>query len=575
MRALLPFIVLMRHHLGWVLLGGFLSLLTLFSAIGLLALSGWFITATSLAGLTLISAQAFNYYTPGAGVRGFAILRTAGRYGERIATHEATFRLLSDLRCWFYRAIEPLGPRQVAIFRSSDLLNRIVSDIDALDNLYLRVLVPSVMAVITTAFLALFVSFYDTYLAWILVLALFAGGVLLPFLGHSLGKHAGRTQISSKAALRNGWLDLIRGMADLRIYGASQRHSEQLLSQDAQLLGAQVKMSWVNGLTSGLMVMLAGLTMAIVLFMGIERFAIAELSGPQVVMLVLASIAAFEVVAGLPVAYQYLGKTLAAAARLNEVLSSTSDVSYGDAEQGPDSGSVIFNNVSFAYQSTPAINHFSLSVNPGETLAVLGHTGSGKSSLINLLARFWEPQVGHISLNGLAITDYTEEALRRQISVMSQPVKLFSGSVRDNLLLASPQATDEQLWQALEIADLDQFLHQEGGLDHFIGENGQQLSGGQRKRLALARALLYKAPILILDEPLEGLDVESAKKIIQRLLIFCKTQNTTLIMITHHLVHLERFDRIALLDSGELVEEGQYDVLARQSSSRLSELLID
>lgn len=552
MSSLAPFIRLMKPHLGWVLLGSFLGLLTLFASIGLLTLSGWFIAATALAGVSVATAQAFNYMTPGGGVRGFAIARTAGRYFERITTHEATFRLLADLRSWFYGHLEPLNPARLHHYRSADLLNRIITDINSLDNLYLRVLSPSLIAAVTTLLVSGFLWWVAPSLGVLILVALLSAGILIPMLGHRLGATLGQSQVAKASALRQASLSYVQGMSELHLYQALDTQQALLEQRQQSLLDTQLRMSLITGLVTGLMALAAGLTTLLALIIGVSLVTEGSLAPAWLALVVFCVLASFEAVAPLPMAFQYLGKTRAAAANLLEITEQRSDIVFPAQPVQPTApGEIRLQEVSFAYDSTSVLQQLSLHIKPGEKIALTGHTGSGKSSVINLLTRFWLYQQGQIYLGGVPVEAYPEAQLRQQLSVLSQPVQLFAGSVRDNLRLGNPDATDAEMMQLLERLELVSMLGSEG-LEREVGEGGNRLSGGQRKRLGVARALLKPAPVLILDEPTEGLDMDTAQQVLETLLNYRPGQ--TVLMITHHRQGLERFDQCIQLDRGRRID---------------------
>lgn len=542
MKSLLPFIRLMKPHLGWVVLGSTLGLLTLLSSIGLLALSGWFIAAAALAGVSLASAQAFNYLTPGAGVRAFAMVRTAGRYFERIATHEATFRLLAQLRVWFYQHLEPLNPARLKQYRSSDLLNRIISDINSLDNLYLRVISPTLIALITSVLVAGFLAWISPVLGLLLLISLWVAGFVIPWIGYRLAAGVGESQVFATSELRQRAITYVQGMSELHVYSALSTEQEKFAQEQRVLTDAQLRMSLISGLTSGMMSWVAGVATLLALIVAVNMVQAEVLAPAWLALIIFCVLASFEAVAPLPVAYQFLGKTRASAANLLEISQQTSDIKFADAQVSVvEPGAFSFKQVSFAYDNRAVLDDFSLHVNAGERVAIMGHTGSGKSSLINLLARFWEAQAGEIEVGGVNLHAYPESQLRAQFSVLSQPVQLFAGSVRDNLKLSGEAVSDQDMLDVLERLGLLEMLGSEG-LQREVGEGGSKLSGGQRKRLGVARALLRSAPILILDEPTEGLDEATEKQVLEVILTYRPEQ--TLLMITHHDLFLDRFDQV-------------------------------
>lgn len=573
MKELRPFVGLMRPHLNWVLLGTLLGLVTLLASIGLMTLSGWFISAAALAGISAVTAQQFNYFTPGAGVRGFAIARTVGRYFERVTTHEATFRLLADLRSWFYRCLEPLGPARLQQFRSADLLNRLIADVNALDNLYLRVLAPSVLALLVSALVLGFLALYSPGIALLTAVGLLLAGVTTPLLAHLSARHVGEQQVVATARLRQRLIGLVQGLADLYIYGGVQRALDATAVEEARLQKTQLRMALLTGLMTALIVFIGGTTGLLALAMGIERVYDGRLEPAQLAMVLFCVLAVFEVVAPLSLAYQYLGKTRRAAARLQEVAATEPLIHYPSDDEAPVSqpGSFSFDQVYFHYNrsSSAVLERFSLQVSAGEKILLLGHTGSGKSTLISLLARFHDPQQGRVLLGGQPVACYSESTLRAQMSVLSQPVQLFAGTVADNLALANVSADEADMASVLAAVRLDMELGEEP-LAYSIGESGSRLSGGQRKRLALARALLRDAPILLLDEPTEGLDAATEAAVVENVLRLYPER--TLVMISHHLQTAALFDRVVIMDKGQVIEEGPPQALAAIPDSRFSQL---
>lgn len=565
MGELRPFLGLARDHLGWALAGMALALVTAAASIGLLALSGWFITASALAGLTVAGAQAFDFLRPGAGVRFFAITRTLGRYGERVVTHEATFRILAGLRVWFYRRIEPLAPARLARYRGGDLLGRVVGDIDALDHLYLRVLTPAVVAALGAAAVTAALSWIHPGVALAVLAGLALAGVAVPWLGARLGARAGARMARAQGELRAGVVEALQGLAELTLYGAFPARRAAIEAAQGELLDAQARMGRVAGLGAGLQVLVSGGTLGLVLWLALGLHQAGGVPGPIPALLAFAALAAFELVAPLPGAFQHLGRTRAAARRVLEVVEAEPAVTFpaqGDLPPGPPG--VVFAGVGFRYPGAreAALAGVDLALAPGERLAVVGPSGSGKTTLVNLLARFWDPDQGRVSVGGRDLRALSEPALRGAVSVVSQHSHLFNASIRDNLRLARPAASEEALWGALGAARLDGFVAGlPQGLDTWLGEGGAALSGGQARRLTVARALLREAPVLVLDEPTEGLDPVTERELLAALEPL--VAGRTVLLIGHRLAALAGADRVAVLDRGTVVEAGPPGALYR------------
>ena len=572
-QELLPFLKLFRVHLKWMVLGILCGLLAVVSAVGLLALSGWFISAAAFAGLTVASAQLFNFFHPGIGVRLFAIGRTLARYAERIVSHDATFRILQSLRSWFYIHLEPLAPSRLMMFRSGDILNRIVADVDALDNLYLRVLSPSTVALVTSMLMVAFLWIFDPFIALSTGLYLAVAGFGVSAAALKLGEPCGREITQRTSELRVRTIDTLQGLAELLIFDAHHHQLESVKRSSRALLKSQQRMSHIRGLSLALITLISGLAVLTALYLAVNLVTLDVLSGANLALIMLAILATFEAILPLPAAYQYLGRTRAAGRRLLEIVDMQPQVIYPDtsvtlsAQTG-----VTFGNVSFRYsESAPwVLKDVSLQIPAGLRIAVIGETGSGKSTLVHLLVRFWNPASGHIRLAGEDIRNLSEAELRRSISVVSQQPHMFNASLRDNLQIARPGADDDDLWAALESAQLKEFVKSlPEGLDTWVGESAKLLSGGQARRVALARAMLHDASLWVLDEPTEGLDTITERTLMQA--VERETRDRTLLLITHRLVDLHWMDHIVMLEKGgELFVAGRLLALWRLNPTCLN-----
>ena len=543
--------------------GTFFGFITITSTVGLLALSGWFLSATAFAGLSVSTALTFNFFLPGAGVRFFAISRTLCRYADRVISHDATFRLLETLRTWFYTRLEPLAPARLMQFRSGDLLNRIVADIDALDNIYLRVLSPTATAMLLSFTVLVFLFFFDPLSGIIAFGSLLIAGSAVPALAVVLGAAIGRKIANRISALRTQVVEGTQGLAELLVFGRQNRFLKDLAQVNRDLLGLQLKMSVIRGFSAALITVIAGLATTAILFRGAGLVNSGDLHGASLAMIAMAVLVSFESVMPLPSAYQFLGRTRQAGRRLLEIVDtaptvvyparSTADLRQYDLE---------FEKVGFRYHrdSPPVLSDMDLHVCDGERIAILGPTGVGKSTLVNLLARFWDPQSGQIRLGGVDIRQFSEKDLRRSISVVSQQAHIFNASIRDNLRIARPHAEEAQLWDALNAVQLAEFVRQlPEGLDNWTGESGKLISGGQARRLAVARAVLQDAPVWVLDEPTEGLDRQTERALIDTLLQL--TAGKTVLLITHRLADLKQMDRILIMEQGRIIEKGTHEEL--------------
>ena len=555
MKELLRLLGLFRPYTGWILLGVFISLATLLANVTLMAVSGWFIASMAIAGA---AGTSMNYFTPAAMIRATAIIRTAGRYLERLVTHEATFRLLAELRVWFYRHLEPLAPSALEDYRSGDLLSRIRADIDTLDNLYVRTLVPLAVGLSGATLLTLFLYRYDRLLAITLVLALVTAGVVLPLLTAGLGRKPGRRVVVESAALRTTVVDGLQGAGELMVYGAEKALADRARVEGKRLIQAQRRMSVIGGLAQAAMLMIANLAMLAIVLMAVPMVRNDAIAPPELAMLALFSLAAFEAVVPLPDAFRLLGQTVAAARRIFSIVDANQAISEpGIGSRLPEGFNVRLKSVDFSYSRTgpKVLRNLDLEIKEGEKVAIVGPTGSGKSSVIQLLLKFKLPQSGTITLGNVGLDRYKGENLRDWISVVPQKVHLFNTTISDNLRVANPQARQHDMERACKIAQIHDFiLSQPDGYRTWVGETGARLSGGQARRIALARALLRDCHLLVLDEPGEGLDPVTEQKLLAAILN--NLDGRSLLLITHRQAALDRMDEILYLEDGEVVERG-------------------
>lgn len=570
MRALKPYLALYRRHIGLMTLGIVLAIVTLLASIGLLTLSGWFLSASALAGIA--GLYSFNYMLPAAGVRGAAIIRTAGRYFERLVSHDATFRVLQHLRVFTFRGLLPLFPAGLKHFRQADLLNRLVADVDALDHVYLRAVSPLIGALVTIVAVTFGLSWLSLPLALILGAILLLTLLLLPPLFWRAGKPAGEALTYQKSVYRQqliGWLD---GQAELAIFGAEKAWRDRLEHTERRWFAAQRAQAGLSALAQALMLLISGLTAVLMLWLAAGYIDLSSNSGALIALFVFCALAAFEALTPVTGAFQHLGQVIASAQRLTQILQHPIAITFPQ-RGAPHSTHVTLSlhDVSFSYpdEFRPVLQHISLRIAPGQRIAILGSTGCGKSTLLQLVTRAWDPTSGVIMLNETPLCDYDEATLRAMMTLVPQRVHLFSATLRDNLRLAAPQASDAAFQRALTQVGL-QGLLENSGLDAWLGEGGRQLSGGELRRIGLARALLHAAPLILLDEPTEGLDAETESQILA--LLQTLEADKSLIMVTHRLTGLSLFDNIIVMDDGRILEQGSHDAL-RQIDGRYAQFL--
>lgn len=573
MKVLIPFIRLFSRQWLMMSVGLLLTIITLMAGIGLLSLSGWFLSATAVAGLTIVTAQSFNFFTPAGGVRFLSIARTASRYGERLATHEATFKLLTELRVWTWRKLLPLSAKNLQGLRRGDMLNRLVADIDTLDHLYLRLLTPMAASLLMTGLLYLFLAWFDAKLALSLCLFLVAVWLVMPLLFYRLGHGPSRTMLETKRHYRVQLLDMLQGQAELSLFGANDRFRQKLNDAEVALFRSQSAMANITALSQAMLILSTGSALIMMLYLAAQGVGDAVPPGPMFALMVFATMACVEMMMPIAGAFQHLSGCVLAATRINEITEQKADIQFAvDTGLRAKSGALQIEDIHFGYRDDQnVLQGLSLEIKAGQKVALLGPTGCGKSSLLTLITREWQAQQGHIKLDGHALSEYSERGLRDAITVISQRIYLFAGTLRENLVLALPviegekrTAHDARLIDVLQRVGLSALLTGDKPLDMWIGEGGRQLSGGEQRRIGVARALLRNAPLLLLDEPTEGLDKRTEREILSLLFDFAKDK--TLLMISHRLTAMAKMDQIHLLGQGKIIASGTHQSLIEDSA---------
>jgi ATP-binding cassette subfamily C protein CydC len=509
---------LLRPLAGWIALAIGLGALAMLANIALLALSGWFITAMAMAGLAGVS---MNYFTPGATIRALAMTRTAGRYAERVVGHEATLRVVATFRPWLFARLLPLAPTALADLRDGDLLSRLRGDVDRLELVVLRVVAPIAVAgivlTIGLGWLAVAHAAIAAAVAPLLVLA----GLLVPLAAQRYSACAATRLAEGQSRLAATLVDHVEGLAELAVYDPEQRHLARLLAESDAVLDDEMRLANANAFTGAMVGFCAHLALVLAMAMAVAGFAAGALTAPQVPMLALFSLALFEAVAPLPLALQFLPAVRASMRRLLAVAERAPAVQEPECPVPPPASGVLrFERVGLRYPGATdlALRDIDLAVAPGRMLGIAGPSGAGKSSLVSLAMRFVPETEGRLIFAGTALSAFDGDAWRQRIALLPQDAPLLAATIRTNLQLAAPDAGEAEMWAACELAGiLPIVLQQPEGLDTFVGAHGTKVSGGEARRIALARALLKPAPILILDEPTEGLDPQAALSLLQRL----------------------------------------------------------
>ncbi len=548
---------------GWMLLAALLSAVTVACGIGLFATSAYLISMAALHPSVAALQIAI------VGVRFFGIARGVFRYLERIVSHRATFRLLARLRTWFYAALEPLLPacladdgRQQAL-RSGDLLRRAVGDIDLLQNFYIRIVAPPAVAALIGLAMWSFLGAFALRFAMLYLACFLLASIAVPLLAYLLGRQLGTEMVRTKAELHAHLVDSIQGSADLLAFGQEQRQSERIQRLSRKLERLQMAMARVSGLQGSLGNLLMNVSAWAMLFAAIPLVRAGQLNGVSLALLVLATLASFEILLPLPTAFQQVGASLEAARRLFEIVDAPPVVQQPTTPSPQLTDySINVEGLSFRYTDAgPEVLHdISFSLPQGRYIAIVGASGAGKSTLAQLLLRYRDYDQGSILLGGHDARKFSTEDLYKLVAVVEQDTHLFNTTIRENLLLARPEASEEEMIRAAQQARLHEFVQTlPAGYNTQVGEQGLRLSGGERQRVALTRALFKDAPILVLDEPTVNLDAINERSILHTLSTI--RQGRTTLLITHRLVEMELADEILVLRDGRIVEHGRHEKL--------------
>ncbi|WP_179199933.1 thiol reductant ABC exporter subunit CydD [Streptomyces sp. NRRL B-24572] len=544
---------------GRMALALLLGSLALGSAVGLMAVSGWLISRASEQPPVLYLMMAVT------ATRAFGIGRAVFRYAERLVSHDAVLRMLADLRVNVYRRLERIAPAGLRRTRRGDLLARLVQDVDALQDYWLRWLLPVGAALLVGVGSVGFTAWLLPEAGVVLAVGLLVAGVLVPTAGGALARRAERRLAPARGALATAVADLLRGCAELTVAGALRSRIERARDADRALTSIASRQAAATALGAGLSALVCGLTVVAAALVGVQAVRDGRLDGVALAVVVLTPLAAFEAVTGLPLAVQYRQRVKRSAERVFEVLDAPVPVHEPRTPAAPPASPFPLElaglSARHAGQDRLALDDFALTLEAGRRVAVVGASGSGKTTLAQVLLRFLDVEDGVYRIGGVPAWELDGDAVRRFVGLCAQDAHLFDSSVRENLRLARVGADDGELREALRRARLLDWVDGlPAGLDTLVGEHGSQLSGGQRQRLALARALLADFPVLVLDEPAEHLDLATADALTDDLLR--ATEGRTTVLITHRLHGLDAVDEVVVLDEGRTVQRGPYAELA-------------
>jgi thiol reductant ABC exporter CydC subunit len=552
----------LRPYLGSVTLSVLLGLGTIGSAVGLMGTSAYLIARAgqqpSVADLQVAIV----------GVRFFGLARGLFRYLERLVSHSVNFRLLAELRVWFYQAVEPSSAADMLARKSGDLLNTAVSDIETLENFYVRASAPILTAGLATLGVSLFVGGMHPLAGNILAAGMLLAGGALPVVLFLIARGPARKWTLRRGETRAYIIESLQGLADLTAAGQLPLRLAELEEINQAQAADERRLIYVNGFSSGAGFLIMGLTMTAELYAGALLVQAGELEGVLLAVICLVTLASFEAVLPVQEAARQMEKNLQAGKRLLDLaaVEKRADISTA-LPVVPDSTHLELRDFSFEFETGELVlQGINLELQTGKRLALVGASGAGKTTLVKVLLGLWEAPAGTYRIDGQDSNLWDGENLRRRFSVISQTPYLFSTTIRENLLFANPGASDGDLRRVLEHVGLESWLDQlPEGLDAWIGENGLRLSGGERQRLATARALLREAPFLILDEPLAHIDADGAEQLYQHALE--PGERRGVLLITHRLRGLEVMDEILFLESGRISERGTFNELISQGGA--------
>lgn len=540
MKIIFRFLSLMKYQLLAASLGALVSIIASFSSIALMATAGWFITAMGIAGF---SGVVLNIFLPSAAIRLFALIRTVLRYVDRLVSHDVTFKIISVLRLDLFTKALKLKTEYISAFKISDLERTLRTDIDKLELAYLRQFLPIVCAFIVGFCVCAWFYTYDTSLAWLLLLFIVLSGVVVPLIiSYTIRNYVIKISLKEQS-LNNTASDLVFGLFDLILLDKTRDYVAKFKQDSTALAKSHAKLNLAESLNNAFLQFFIMLTLLVITYFGINLYLNDKLTGSQLVMLAITSISIYEVIAPLSNAFFNLDNVKIAANHVFSLVDNKEKEPSNLEKLNVHIQTIELKNVYFAYQpeNDYIIKNLSLNFTAEKNYIIKGRSGIGKSTLINLLCGLFDVSKGAILINNKDVKTLDKSSIREHLSVATQEINLFSGSIRNIFTSVNSTINDNDIFNLLKIVELDKFVlelpHQ---LDQFIGNTGLLLSGGQARRLCIARALSRTSDFLLLDEPTEGLDLELENRLMRRLLNLRKG----IIIITHKDACLELADEI-------------------------------
>ncbi|MBU0473896.1 MAG: thiol reductant ABC exporter subunit CydC [Bacteroidetes bacterium] len=557
-QILIKIVKLLAPYKWWMLLSIIIGFFTIGSSIGLLMTSAYIISKAAL------QPHIGELQVGIVGVRFFGISRGLFRYAERLISHDITFNLLAKFRVWFFKAFEPLVPSKTGKLTSGDLLSRVVADVETLEHIFIRVVSPPLIAVFVAILVFILFANFSIAIAFIFLIPYSFAAIVVPWFTYMLSKKISEQIIILRARLSQLSLDGIEGKNELISFGKVADYKAEFNETNNKLIKIQRRMKLITGMNESLIGLLMNISVVSVFVSTAPLVSNGLLDGIYLAVLTLGTMAAFEAVFPIPLALQYLNSSTKAGERLfqitEQVVVEKKSVDYQLIGK-----SISLYKVSFSYNGNEKVlDEISFKISNNKKIAIIGGSGAGKSTITNLLLNFWNINSGSLTIDNYEYNQLSEEKIREKFSIIPQKVFLFSDTIKNNLLIAKPDATDYEIWFSLEKAELNEFVQSlPNKLDTWIGNQGKQLSGGERRRLAIARAILKDSPIFICDEITADLDSVNEMNILNTVHLAAKDKS--LIFITHRLVDMDKFDLIYLMEKGKIVAVGSHEELISNS----------
>jgi ATP-binding cassette, subfamily C, bacterial CydC len=552
MRKIISYIYRYKFQFAGAIL---LAVGTIVAGIGLMSSSGYLISRAAQRPMIV------DLFMVTAAVRFFGISRAIVRYFERLVSHDLTFKILLNLRSQLYRQIDSFSHKWFMSRRPGDLLSGVTSDVETLQNVYLRIVSPVIVAGIISILTFSGLLLFDLKLAIVILLFFMVNGIFVPYFAASLAKGRGKKDVETKTGLKVFLVDRLQGVHDLLWMGQGKNTRQQFTTMQTDLDQVQNKNAGTAGLADGLNSLMTNLAMFSTLILAIPLVAGGELQGVMLAALTLGVLSSFEALQGLANAFIQYETSQEAAKRLFSIADSGKNSQRDENENNLSPLAephpyISFRNVFFSYDKEPTLNDISFQLSKGTKTAIVGPTGSGKSTIVNLMLNFWHPDQGQILAGNTDLRKLDPENYRSVFGVISQDSYIFNRSLRQNLLLANPDATDQQLAESLDAVGLGSFA---SNLDLEPGTHGMRFSGGERQLFAMARALLKESTLWVFDEPTAHMDANTERKILDAM--WRLLQYRTLLFITHRLVDMEQMDQIIVMDKGKIAEMGTHEEL--------------